>query len=130
MSIITKIAHIKTTTVIWEFEFNPTLPQNQVLGSSLNAVTAIHTLAIKIQASGQHIIYFEHLHTGHPIKHIPWTVFTIKPADWECINNACNIISDVNNIQHLFSYNNQPSFWCAIPVIEALQVITFDKHLA
>ena len=57
MSIVTKIAHVKTTTAIWEFD--PTLPRNQVLGGSLDVVAAIRTLAIKIQASGQCIAYFE-----------------------------------------------------------------------
>ena len=52
MSVVTKIAHVETTTAIWEFD--PTLPRNQVLGGSLDVVAAI-----RIQASGQHIAYFE-----------------------------------------------------------------------
>ena len=59
MSVVTKIAHVETTTAIWEFD--PTLPRNQVLGSSLDVIAAIRTLAIKIQASGQRIAYFERL---------------------------------------------------------------------
>ena len=60
MSTITRIAHVEeTTTAIWEF--NPSLSENRVLGDSLNIVVAIQTLVIKIQASGQHIAYFEHL---------------------------------------------------------------------
>jgi len=59
MSIVTKTAHIETTTAIWEFD--PTLPQNWVLGNSLDVIVVIRTLAIKIQASGQCITYFEHL---------------------------------------------------------------------
>ena len=59
MSVITKLAHIETTTAIWEFD--PTLLQNRVLGNTVDVVTVIRTLAIKIQASGQHIMYFEQL---------------------------------------------------------------------
>jgi hypothetical protein len=59
MSVITKIAHVETTTAIWEFD--PTLSQNRVLGDSLDIVAAIRTLAIKIQASGQRVAYFERL---------------------------------------------------------------------
>ena len=59
MSIIIRIAHVKTTTAIWEFD--PTLSQNRVLRNSLDVIAAIQTLAIKIQASGQRIAYFEWL---------------------------------------------------------------------
>ena len=59
MSVITKLAHIETTTAIWEFD--PTLLQNRVLGNTVDVVTVIRTLAIKIQASGQRIMYFEQL---------------------------------------------------------------------
>ena len=31
------------------------------------------------------------------------------------------IISDANKIQHLFSSDNQPALWCAIPTIEEFQ---------
>jgi hypothetical protein len=59
MSIITRIAHVETSTAIWEFD--PTLSQNRVLGDSLDVIAAIWTLAIKIQALGQRIAYFERL---------------------------------------------------------------------
>ena len=59
MSIITRIAHVETTTAIWEFD--PSLPENKVLGNSLDVITVIRTLVIKIQASGQRIAYFERL---------------------------------------------------------------------
>ena len=59
MSIVTKIAHVETTTAIWEFDL--TLSQNRVLGDSLDIVAAIQTLAIKIQASGQCVAYFKQL---------------------------------------------------------------------
>jgi hypothetical protein len=56
MKNITKIAAVETATAIWEYD--PTLPGNRVLGGSLDTISAIHTLAIKIQASGQRIEYF------------------------------------------------------------------------
>ena len=46
MASITKIANVETTTAIWEFD--PTLPNNHVLGNSLDVVAAIRTLAIKV----------------------------------------------------------------------------------
>lgn len=61
MSVITRTAAIETTTAIWEYD--PTLPNNRVLGDSLDVVAAIRTLAIKIQASDQRIAYFHRLQT-------------------------------------------------------------------
>ncbi|KAF8869822.1 hypothetical protein BD779DRAFT_1681651 [Infundibulicybe gibba] len=57
MSHITKIAAIENSTAIWEYD--PTLDNNRVLGGSLDVIAAIRTIAIKIQASGQRIEYFE-----------------------------------------------------------------------
>ena len=51
MAEITQIDHIAMMAAIWEFD--PTLPMNRVMNNSLDVVAAIHTLAIKIQASGQ-----------------------------------------------------------------------------
>ena len=56
MSILTHIGTIETTTAIWEYD--PTLPTNWALRGSLNIVSAIRTLAIKIQSMGQYITYF------------------------------------------------------------------------
>jgi hypothetical protein len=71
MSHITKIAVVQTTNAIWEYD--PTDPDNRVLNGRLDVIAVIHTLAIKvqlllllnlqIQASGQHIQYFEKLQT-------------------------------------------------------------------
>ncbi|KAG1719372.1 hypothetical protein EDB19DRAFT_1648262, partial [Suillus lakei] len=47
MSVITRIANIETTTAIWEFD--PLLPNNRVLGDSLDVVAAVRTLAIKVR---------------------------------------------------------------------------------
>ena len=66
MSIITRLATIETTMAIWEY--NPTLPQNRLLEGSIDVVTTLQTLVIKIQSSGQHIAYFERLQTECGIK--------------------------------------------------------------
>lgn len=84
MSGITKIAAIETAQAIWEYD--PTLPDNRVLGGSLDAIAAIRTLAVKvsvvlicglsvsihvsntqIHASGQRIEYFEQLQANSKI---------------------------------------------------------------
>jgi hypothetical protein len=46
MSHITKIAAVETTTAIWEYD--PALEDNRVLGGSLDVISAIRTLAIKV----------------------------------------------------------------------------------
>jgi|SRR6266540_7410876 len=46
MKHITKITAVETATAIWEYD--PTSTNNCVLGGSLNVVTAIRTLAIKV----------------------------------------------------------------------------------
>ncbi|KAG9310553.1 hypothetical protein JVU11DRAFT_9102 [Chiua virens] len=60
LAAITKISNVNTVTTIWEFD--PTLPENR-MDDLLDVVTAIHTLAVKIQCSGQRIEYFETLQT-------------------------------------------------------------------
>ncbi|KIM52671.1 hypothetical protein SCLCIDRAFT_68957, partial [Scleroderma citrinum Foug A] len=57
MSVITHIASMETTSAIWEFD--PSLPRNRILNDSLDVISAVWMLAIKIQASGQCIAYFE-----------------------------------------------------------------------
>jgi hypothetical protein len=64
---------------------------------------------------------------GYPVKHIPWATFTIKSCDWERVNDTHTILSDANSIQHLFSYENQPSLWRAIPAFEELQTAWEEK---
>jgi hypothetical protein len=49
MGHITKIAVIENTNTIWEYD--PELPNNRVLGGSLDVVAAIRTLAIKVCTS-------------------------------------------------------------------------------
>ncbi|KAF8675642.1 hypothetical protein AX14_005053, partial [Amanita brunnescens Koide BX004] len=56
MSHITKISAVETASAIWEYD--PDLANNCVLGGSLNVISVIRTLAVKIQVSSQHIKYF------------------------------------------------------------------------
>ena len=46
MSHITKIAAVETTSAIWEYD--PDLPNNRILGGSLDVIAAIRTLAVKV----------------------------------------------------------------------------------
>lgn len=96
MNVITKIAHIKTTT-IWEFD--PTLPRNQVLGSSLDVV--IHTLSIKIQASGQHIMYFEHLQKECGVA-VPLRILLHSNVCW---GTADGMLAQSYNLHRVSSYS-------------------------
>jgi hypothetical protein len=56
-----------------------------------------------------------------PTWHIPWTVFALKPSDWERVNDICRIIADANVIQQYFSHETKMTLWCAIPAFEELQ---------
>ena len=47
MKNITQIAAVETATAIWEYD--PTLPDNRILGGSLDVIAAIRTLAIKVR---------------------------------------------------------------------------------
>jgi hypothetical protein len=49
MSDITRIGSIETTAAIWEFD--PALPNNRLLGDSLDVVAAVRTLAIKVRST-------------------------------------------------------------------------------
>jgi len=66
MAHITKVAVIEMSTAIWEFDLS--LPRNYPYGNSLDVISAIQTVAIKIQVSGQHIKYFHRLHVQCNIK--------------------------------------------------------------
>ncbi|KAH7903215.1 hypothetical protein BJ138DRAFT_1020984 [Hygrophoropsis aurantiaca] len=65
---------------------------------------------------------------GRVVKHILWTAFTLKEADWERPNETHVIISDANNIQQYFSADKHPTLWRAIPVLEELQTAWEAKH--
>ena len=49
MGHVTKIAAVENATAIWEYD--PTQPNNRVLGGSLDVIAAICTLAIKVSSS-------------------------------------------------------------------------------
>jgi hypothetical protein len=51
MTHITKIAAVENATAIWEYD--PSLPDNRVLGGSLDVIAAIRTIAIKVS-----VVYF------------------------------------------------------------------------
>src|SRR6266849_86326 len=46
MGYITKIAAVENATAIWEYD--PDLYDNRVLGGSLDVITAVHTITIKV----------------------------------------------------------------------------------
>jgi hypothetical protein len=46
MGCITKIAAVENMTAIWEYD--PDLPDNRVLGGSLDVIAAICTITIKV----------------------------------------------------------------------------------
>jgi hypothetical protein len=49
MTHIMKIAAVKNATAIWEY--NPDLPDNHMLGGSLDIIAVICTIAIKVRLS-------------------------------------------------------------------------------
>jgi hypothetical protein len=49
MGHITKIAVVENTNAIWEYD--PELPDNRVLGGSLDVVAALRTLVVKVFSS-------------------------------------------------------------------------------
>jgi hypothetical protein len=44
---ITKIAAVENHTAIWEYD--PDLPNNRILGGSLDVIAAVRTIAIKVR---------------------------------------------------------------------------------
>ena len=54
MSHITKIAAVENAKAIWEYD--PSLPNNRVLGDHLDRIAALRTIALKV---GNHVF---HLH--------------------------------------------------------------------
>jgi hypothetical protein len=49
MGHVTQIAAIENATAIWEY--NPSLPDNHILGGSLDVIAAIRTIAVKVSQS-------------------------------------------------------------------------------
>jgi hypothetical protein len=54
MSHVTRIAAVESANVIWEYD--PTLPSNRVLSGSLDVISVIRTLAIKVRRSLTHYL--------------------------------------------------------------------------
>jgi hypothetical protein len=63
-----------------------------------------------------------------PVQHIQWSAFALKPSDWQYVDDTCNIISDVNTIQHIFSQNHLATLWQVIPAFEELQTAWETKQ--
>jgi hypothetical protein len=54
MGHITRIAAVENTTAIWEYD--PALPDNRVLGGSLDVIASLRTTAIKVSDLCLHIL--------------------------------------------------------------------------
>ena len=48
-------------------------------------------------------------------------------ANWAHVNDTWDIITNANAVQYLFSYENQPALWHAIPTFEGLQIAWEEK---
>jgi hypothetical protein len=46
MGRVTKIAAVENATAIWEYD--PSLPNNRILGGSLDVIAAVRTIAVKV----------------------------------------------------------------------------------
>jgi hypothetical protein len=67
---------------------------------------------------------------GHIEKKIPWSAFALTEADWERVADARDILKDSNDIQELFSSEQQPTLWRALPALEELQTAWEGKRKA
>jgi len=83
MSVVTRIGSVETASAIWEFD--PSLPSNRILHDSLDVISTIRMLAIKIQASGQRITYFERLQTECGIA-VPLSIPLHSNVHWGTAN--------------------------------------------
>ena len=70
---------METTSAIWEFD--PSLPRNHILNDSLDVISAVRTLAIKIQVLGQRIAYFKCLQAECSIA-IPLSISLHSNVHW------------------------------------------------
>ena len=123
MSAVTNITSVETTSAIWEFD--PSLPRNHILDDSLDVVSAIWMLAIKIQASGQRITYFEHLQTECGIT-VPLSIPLHSNVCWGtadgmlrceyCLCQPINLF--INSADELFGLIT--TIWC--PGLPAKQI--------
>jgi hypothetical protein len=67
---------------------------------------------------------------GHIEKKIPWSAFALTEADWERVADARDILKDSNDIQELFSSEQQLTLWRALPALEELQTAWEGKRKA
>ncbi|RDB23358.1 putative AC transposase [Hypsizygus marmoreus] len=122
MACITKIGAIENATAIWEYD--PTLPDNRMLGGSLNVITALRTLAIKMQSFGQRIEYFEkcQIQCGQKETYkIPLHSNIRWGTAHEMLNKSQLLRQDSNRIQQAFSSEREPTLWRVLPALEELQ---------
>lgn len=75
MSHITKIAAVENSTAIWEY--NPTRTDNHVLGGSLNVISTIRMLAIKVRMSQFQKFTFPCQTHNAPLDSGVWTMYQI-----------------------------------------------------
>ena len=52
MGRVTKIAAVENANAIWEYD--PSLPNNRILGGSLDVIAAIRTIAVKVSVLNCH----------------------------------------------------------------------------
>ena len=77
MSHITKIAAVENSTAIWEYD--PTHPNNCVLGGSLDVIAAICMLTIKVRMSQCLKFTFAHQTNNLSSDSVIWTTYRIFP---------------------------------------------------
>ncbi|KZS86539.1 hypothetical protein SISNIDRAFT_420759, partial [Sistotremastrum niveocremeum HHB9708] len=59
---------------------------------------------------------------------IPWRAFKFTDADWARVLELIDILKDVQRIQQLFSSEELPTLWRAIPAFERLQTAWEKKR--
>ena len=67
-------------------------------------------------------------HNGRIEKKILWSAFALTEGDWGWVADARDILKDSNDIQELFSSEQQPTLWCTLPALEELQTTWEDKQ--
>ena len=65
---------------------------------------------------------------GHIKKKIPWSAFALTEGDWGRVADVRDILKDSNDIQELFSSEQQPTLWHTLPALEELQTAWEDKQ--
>jgi hypothetical protein len=81
---------------------------------------------------------------GHIEKKIPWSAFSLSERDWERVADVRDLLKvslailhneeltmylqDSNDIQQLFSTEEHPTLWRALPALEELQTAWEEKR--